>query len=69
MALISINLGVINLLPIPVLDGGHIVFIFLEALNRGPLSKKKLEYAQQVGLSLLFLLIFGALYNDISRLF
>lgn len=69
MALISINLGIINLLPIPVLDGGHIVFILLETLNRGPLSKKKIEYAQQVGLSILFILIFGALFNDISRLF
>jgi regulator of sigma E protease len=69
MALISINLGLINLFPIPVLDGGHIVFILLEAINRGPLSRKKLMYAQQVGMSLLFLLIFVALYNDISRLF
>lgn len=69
MALISINLGIINLLPIPVLDGGHIVFILLETLNRGPLSKKKIEYAQSVGLSILFILIFGALFNDISRLF
>lgn len=69
MAIISINLGIINLFPIPVLDGGHIVFIFLEMLNGGPLSRKKLQYAQQFGLSLLFLLIFVALFNDISRLF
>lgn len=67
MALISINLGIINLFPIPVLDGGHIVFIILEAINRGPLSRKKMMYAQQVGMSLLFVLIFVALYNDISR--
>ena len=69
MAIISINLGVINLFPIPVFAGGTIVFIFLEILNRGPLSRKKLLYAQQLGMSLLFLLIFVALYNDISRLF
>jgi len=69
MALISINLGLINLFPIPVLDGGHIVFIFLEILNRGPLSRKKLQYAQQLGMSLLFLLIFVAIFNDVSRLF
>jgi regulator of sigma E protease len=69
MALISINLGVINLFPIPVLDGGHIVFILFEAINRGPLSRKKMQYAQQVGMSLLFLLIFVALFNDISRFF
>lgn len=69
MALISINLGLINLFPIPVLDGGHIVFIMLEALNGGPLSKKKIMVAQQVGMSLLFLLIFVSLFNDFSRFF
>ena len=69
MAIISINLGVINLFPIPVLDGGHIVFIILEAINRGPLSRKKMMYAQQFGMSVLFLLIFVALFNDISRFF
>ena len=69
MALISINLGLINLFPIPVLDGGHIVFILLEAINGGPLSKKKVQIAQQVGMSLLFLLIFVSLFNDFSRLF
>jgi regulator of sigma E protease len=69
MALISVNLGVINLFPIPVLDGGHIMFLGLEFLNRGPLSRKKMQIAQQFGVSLLFLLIFVALFNDISRLF
>ncbi len=69
MAIISINLGIINLFPIPVLDGGHIVFIFFELINGGPLSRKKLIYAQQLGMSLLFLLIFVALFNDISRFF
>lgn len=69
MALISINLGLINLLPIPVLDGGHIMFILLEAINRGPISRRKMEIAQQVGLSLLLLLMVGAIFNDVSRLF
>ena len=69
MAIISINLGIINLFPIPVLDGGHIVFLMLEVINRGPLSRKKMQIAQQFGLSLLFLLIFVALFNDLSRLF
>jgi len=68
MALISINLGVINLFPIPVLDGGHIMFIVFELVNGGPLSRRKMEIAQQFGLSLLFLLIFVALANDISKL-
>jgi regulator of sigma E protease len=69
MALISINLGLINLLPIPVLDGGHILFIILEAINRGPISRRKMEIAQQLGLSLLLLLMVGAIFNDVSRLF
>lgn len=69
MAIISINLGVINLFPIPVLDGGHIMFLIFEVINRGPLSRRKLEFAQRLGMSVLFLLIFVALFNDISRLF
>lgn len=69
MAIISINLGLINLFPIPVLDGGHIVFLILETINRGPLSRKKIMLAQQVGMSLLFILIIFALFNDLTRLF
>ena len=69
MAIISINLGVINLFPIPVLDGGHIMFLIFETLNGGPLSRRKLEIAQKFGVSILFLLIFVALFNDITRLF
>ncbi len=69
MAIISINLGVINLFPIPVLDGGHIMFLVFETINRGPLSRRKLEIAQRFGLSILFLLLFVALFNDFSRLF
>lgn len=69
MALISINLGIINLFPIPVLDGGHILFIGLEIVNGGPLSRRKMEIAQQVGLSLLLMLMVGAIFNDFRRLF
>lgn len=69
MAIISINLGVINLFPIPVLDGGHIMFLIFEAFNGGPLSRRKLELAQKFGISVLFFLIFVALFNDITRLF
>ncbi len=69
MALISVNLGVINLFPIPVLDGGHIMFILIETLNRGPLSRRKMEIAQQLGLSLLLMLMVGAIFNDFSRFF
>ncbi|MDO9183561.1 MAG: RIP metalloprotease RseP [Bacteriovorax sp.] len=69
MALISVNLGVINLFPIPVLDGGHILFIALELINGGPLSRRKMEIAQQVGLSMLLMLMVGAIFNDVSRFF
>jgi regulator of sigma E protease len=69
MALISVNLGVINLFPIPVLDGGHILFIVLETINGGPVSRKKMEIAQQFGLSLLLVLMVGAIFNDFSRFF
>jgi len=69
MALISVNLGVINLFPIPVLDGGHILFIALEVINGGPLSRRKMEIAQQVGLSVLLMLMVGAIFNDVSRFF
>ena len=69
MALISVNLGVINLFPIPILDGGHILFIILEIFNRGPLSRRKMEIAQQIGLSILLMLMVGALFNDFSRFF
>lgn len=69
MALISVNLGVINLFPIPVLDGGHILFIILEVINRGPVSRRKMEIAQQFGLSILLMLMIGALFNDFTRFF
>jgi len=69
MAIISVNLGIINLFPIPVLDGGHIMFIILEVFNRAPLSRRKMEIAQQFGLSLLLLLTFVALFNDFTKFF
>jgi regulator of sigma E protease len=68
MAIISINLFVLNLLPVPVLDGGHLVFFGVEALRGAPLSIQKMEMAQQVGLVLLLGLMVLALFNDITRL-
>ena len=65
MALFSINLFLINLLPIPILDGGHIFFFTLEGLRGKPLSLKKMELAQQIGFSILLLLMGFALFNDI----
>lgn len=69
MAIISINLFVLNLLPIPILDGGHLLFYVIEGLRGAPLSMKKLEIAQQIGLVLLMGLMVFALFNDITRLF
>lgn len=67
MALISVNLFILNLLPIPVLDGGHLVFYVIEAVKGSPLSLRKMEMAQQVGLVLLMSLMVFALFNDITR--
>ncbi len=69
MAILSINLGVINLIPIPILDGGHFLFLGLEAILRRPVSIKKMEIAQQVGLILIILLMLFAFYNDLIRIF
>jgi regulator of sigma E protease len=65
-ALLSVSLAVLNLLPIPVLDGGHLLFFVIEALM-GSISVRKKEFAQQVGMVLLLSLMVFALYNDISR--
>jgi regulator of sigma E protease len=69
MALISINLGILNLLPIPILDGGHILFFAIEGVRGRPLSMRKREIAQQFGLFLLLSLIIFVTYNDIMRMF
>lgn len=67
MALISINLFLLNLLPVPVLDGGHLVFFSIEALRGAPVSMRKMEVAQQVGLVILMSLMAFALFNDIAN--
>ena len=69
MALLSVNLGVLNLLPVPVLDGGHLFFFFWELVFRRPVSRKAREYAQQIGMMLLLGLMLLAFYNDIVRYF
>jgi len=69
MALISISIGIFNLFPIPVLDGGHFLFLGLEAVLRRPISIKKMEIAQQVGLIFIILLMLFAFYNDLIRVF
>ena len=67
MAVISINLGILNLLPIPILDGGHLLFCGIEFVMRQPLKMRHREIAQQVGLVILLSIMAFAFYNDILR--
>ena len=67
-AILSINLAILNLLPIPILDGGHLLFCALEAIRGKPIALKKRELAQQIGLVLLVALMIFAFYNDLFRL-
>ncbi len=68
IAILSINLGVLNLLPIPILDGGHLLFFAIEAVLRKPLGDRQRELAQQAGFVLLILIMVFAFWNDIQRL-
>lgn len=68
MAYLSVSLGVLNLLPIPMLDGGHLLFFGIEAIRRKPVSEKIQNMAYRVGASLLFALMAVAIFNDIARL-
>lgn len=67
MAVLSINLGFVNLLPIPILDGGHLMFFTIEALRRRPLSQRAREIASAIGLAIILLLLLIALRNDVMR--
>lgn len=69
IALLSINLGVLNLLPIPILDGGHLLFFLIEGILRKPLGERQREVAQQVGLVLLVGVMIFAFWNDLERIF
>ncbi len=68
MALLSINLGLLNLLPVPVLDGGHLFFYAIEAIIGHPLTTRQMQIAQQIGLLILGSLMLLVFYNDIARL-
>jgi regulator of sigma E protease len=68
LALISVSLGVLNLLPVPVLDGGHLVYYALEAIKGRPLSERFMQVTQKVGLAMVAGLMIVALFNDLSRL-
>jgi regulator of sigma E protease len=67
-AVISINLAILNLLPIPILDGGHLLFLSIEAIRKKPLSERAIMIAQRIGLAVIITLIVFAMYNDIFRL-
>ena len=68
LALISISLGVLNLLPIPLLDGGHLMYYMVEMIKGSPISEKTMEIGQQIGIAILLTLMIFAFYNDINRL-
>lgn len=69
MGLLSVNLGILNLLPVPVLDGGHLVFLTIEGIRKKPMNERAQIVAQQVGIGLLGTLMIFVFYNDIVRLF
>ena len=68
LALISISLGVLNLLPIPILDGGHLLYHLIEVIKGSPLSERAMEVGQHIGVGMLALLMAFAIFNDINRL-
>ena len=68
LALINISHGVLNLLPIPILDGGHLLYYVAEVIRRKPLSERSMEMGQKIGMFLLVLLMACSFYNDINRL-
>ncbi len=68
MALVSISLGVLNLLPIPILDGGHLLYYLVEVIKGSPLSDTAQFIGQRVGIALIVMLMGLALFNDFTRL-
>jgi regulator of sigma E protease len=69
LALVSISLGVLNLLPVPLLDGGHLLYYFAEFVTGRPVPERVQEIGQKIGIGLLGLLMFFAIFNDLQRLF
>ena len=69
LALISISLGVLNLLPVPLLDGGHLLYYLAELIKGSPVSDRAFEFGQRIGMAMLAVLMALALFNDVSRLF
>ena len=69
LAVLSVSLGLINLLPIPVLDGGHLVYFLIEGITRRPIPERVMMWGQQLGISIIVVLMGLAFYNDLSGLF
>ncbi|TDJ62329.1 MAG: RIP metalloprotease RseP, partial [Proteobacteria bacterium] len=69
LALVSISLGVLNLLPIPILDGGHLMYYCIEAIKGSPVSERTMIWGQQFGILVLIGLMVLAFYNDFTRIF
>jgi regulator of sigma E protease len=69
LAIISLSLGILNLLPIPVLDGGHLMYYLIELVKGSPVSERVQNFGQTVGIGLLMMLMAVAFYNDLARLF
>ena len=69
LALISISLGVLNLLPVPLLDGGHLLYYLAELIKGSPVSDRTFEVGQRIGMAVLAMLMALAFFNDLSRLF
>ena len=68
LALVSVSLGILNLLPLPMLDGGHLMYYFFEAVTGRPVPERWLERLQRGGIAVLLMLMSVALFNDIARL-
>jgi regulator of sigma E protease len=69
LGLVSVSLGVLNILPIPVLDGGHLLYYLIEFAKGSPLSEQAQVLGQRIGIALLLALMGVAFYNDLARLF
>ncbi|MDH3508076.1 MAG: site-2 protease family protein, partial [Gammaproteobacteria bacterium] len=69
LAVVSVSLGILNLLPIPLLDGGQILYQLMEVVKGSPLSERAMAFGQQIGVLFLIVLMSFAFYNDLSRIF
>jgi len=69
LAVVSVSLGILNLLPVPLLDGGQIVYQLMEVVKGSPLSERAMAFGQQIGVLFLIVLMSFAFYNDLSRIF